>query len=227
LAFLLPCPLSTHSQHSHLLPLQCPLPFVAAPISLGSKCPCLSSPPPPPPIVAQPTVAMAITPLPKDINHSVFDILNIFCHRWFINHDHLITNVLSATQDDNGHFIWVDFLPAFHTSLIKHMCTLLPPGYSVSHGKKSLFIFLLEVLTSEGLKLEVFWHAHKKCSQASQEGHLATQAFTPMSAPSAPPLCLSHHWCPVPSPHLWWHFLPRFCCQEAGMTCQWVLAWRH
>ena len=60
--------------------------------------------------------------------------------------------------------MWADFLLAFYTSLIKHMVTLLPPGYPVSKGKKTLFIFLLEILDSNGIKAEVFWHAQKKHS---------------------------------------------------------------
>jgi hypothetical protein len=65
--------------------------------------------------------------------------------------------------------MWADFLPAFHTSLIKCMVTLLPPGYPVSKGKKTLFVFLLEILDIDGIKTKVFWSAKKKCSQASGE----------------------------------------------------------
>jgi hypothetical protein len=45
------------------------------------------------------------------------------------------------------------------------MCTLLLPAVAVSHRKKVLFVFLLEILTGdEGVKPEVFWHACKKRS---------------------------------------------------------------
>jgi hypothetical protein len=133
---------------------------------LGSKHPCTSSSPPPraprPPLTTRTPALEAID------QYSVFDIQNIFHARWFIAREHLITNVLSATKDDHGCFIWVNFMPQFHTSLIKHMVTLLPAGYPMFHGKKILFVFLLEVLTSDkGVKPEVFWHASKKCSQAS------------------------------------------------------------
>jgi hypothetical protein len=109
-------------------------------------------------------------PLPDDnapdgSKYSVFDIQNIFRCRWFINYDHLIANVLSATRDGEGRFTWVNFLPQFHTLLIKRMCTLLPPGVAVSHGKKVLFVFLLVILTGDkGPKPEVFWCARKKRS---------------------------------------------------------------
>jgi hypothetical protein len=165
----------------------------AGPPSLGSKRPRLSSPPPltvPQPLRATTPVpeVTTSTPVPEAIDYSVFDILNIFRRRWFINHDHLIANVLSATRDDDGRFVWVDFLPQFHTSLIKRMCTLLPPGYSIARGKKTLFVFLLEILTGEGPKPEVFWRARKKRSRASREVCLATKALTPTSAPPAPSL---------------------------------------
>jgi len=49
---------------------------------------------------------------------SVFDILNMFRHWWFLNRDHLLANILSAQKDDAGNIIWVDFLPPFHTHLM-------------------------------------------------------------------------------------------------------------
>jgi hypothetical protein len=76
------------------------------------------------------------------------------------------------------------------------MCTLLPPGVAVSHGKKVLFVFLLEILTgNKGPKPEVFWHACKKRSRASQATRKAkrvTEASNPPPLPSAP--------APVPTP---------------------------
>jgi hypothetical protein len=65
--------------------------------------------------------------------------------------------------------MWANFLPAFHTSLIECMVTLSPPGYPVSKGKKTLFVFLLEILNGNGIKAKVFWHTKKKHSQASRE----------------------------------------------------------
>jgi hypothetical protein len=49
---------------------------------------------------------------------SIFDILNIFRCRWFLNRDHLISNILSAQKDEHGKISWVDFQPMFHTHLI-------------------------------------------------------------------------------------------------------------
>jgi hypothetical protein len=139
-------------------------PFGAGSSLLGSKRPHSPSSSPPKAPWAPP-VPLSVDNAKDGSEYSVFNIQNIFHHRWFINCDHLITNVLSATRDNEGRFTWVDFLPQFHTSLIKRMCTLLPPGVAVSRGKKVLFVFLLETLTGdEGPKPEVFWRARKKCS---------------------------------------------------------------
>jgi hypothetical protein len=139
-------------------------PFRAGLSILGSKrpCPLLSLPPKAP---WAPPVPLPVDNVPDGSEYSVFDIQNIFCYCWFINCNHLIANILSATKDNDGQFIWVDFLSQFHTSLIKRMVTLLPPGVAVSCGKKILFVFLLEILTGdEGIKPEGFWHARKKCN---------------------------------------------------------------
>jgi hypothetical protein len=115
----------------------------------------------------------------------VFDILNIFQSCWFIDHKDLIANILLAMRDADGQFTWVDFLPAFHIFLVKTICTLLLPSFIVAHSKWVLFVFLLEILTGDkGLKPEVFWHACKKHSQASQKVCPAT--LTLISAPLAP-----------------------------------------
>jgi hypothetical protein len=50
---------------------------------------------------------------------SVFNILNIFWHRWFLNRDHLIANILSTQKDERGKISWVDFQPMFHTHLVR------------------------------------------------------------------------------------------------------------
>jgi hypothetical protein len=77
------------------------------------------------------------------------------------------------------------FPPCIHTSLVKRMCILLPPTFTVAQGKQVLFVFLLEILTDDkGPKPKVFWHTCKKCSQASQKVHPATSTL--VSAPPAP-----------------------------------------
>src|SRR5579863_4898012 len=61
---------------------------------------------------------------PGPAEPSVFDILNIFRHRWYIHRDHLIANILSATRDDAGRLDWVDFQPPFHTHLVRKAVSL-------------------------------------------------------------------------------------------------------
>jgi hypothetical protein len=68
------------------------------------------------------------------------------------------------------------------------MVTLLPPGYSINKGKKTLFVFLLEILDNDGIKAKAFWNAKKKRSQTSREVRAHTTAPMPVSAPSVPPL---------------------------------------
>ena len=77
---------------------------------------------------------------------SVFDVLNVFRSRWFLNRDHLIANVLSAQKAEDGQYTWVDFLPPFHTHLVQRARTLLPPLCPVAKGKKVIFLFILEIL---------------------------------------------------------------------------------
>ena len=66
---------------------------------------------------------------------SVFEVLNIFHRRWFLNRDHLISKVLSAQKDNRRNVTWVDFDPIFHTSLVWRALTLLPPLCPVAKGK--------------------------------------------------------------------------------------------
>jgi len=81
---------------------------------------------------------------------SVFDILNIFRQRWFLNRDHLIANILSAQEDEHDKLFWVDFQPQFHTHLVHQALTLLPALCPVAKGKRCMFVFLLKVLNDDG-----------------------------------------------------------------------------
>jgi hypothetical protein len=166
-------------------------PSVESAILKGTKRPRSSTqlltPPRAPP--APPQATPASNPRLQDSDNLVFDVLNIFRSRWFINREHLIANTLSATRDSDGRFTWVDFLPAFHTSLVKRMCTLLPPGFMVAHGKWVLFVFILEILTGDkGPKPKVFWHARKKRSRASQKVRLAMSTMSASPAPTPVPI---------------------------------------
>ena len=81
---------------------------------------------------------------------SIFDILNIFRQRWFLNRDHLIANILSAQKDECGKISWVYFQPPFHTHLVWWALALLPALCPVAKGKCCMFVFVLEVLDGDG-----------------------------------------------------------------------------
>src|SRR5487761_1342451 len=107
-------------------------------------------------------------PSPRVEGVSVFEVLNIFRHQWFLNRDHLISKVLSAQKDNLGNVTWVEFNPTFHTLLVHRAITLLPPLCPVAKGKQVMFVFLLEVLTGrEGAGLPEsrphFFTPKKKC----------------------------------------------------------------
>src|SRR6266850_688739 len=103
-----------------------------------------------PPVFSLPNKKLKMTPLSppapgpicppskeveEDDGPSVFEVLNLFRQRWFLNQDHLIANVLSTQKDESSHIAWVDFLPAFHTHLVRRALTACKSGFS--HGKKS------------------------------------------------------------------------------------------
>src|SRR6267142_2544527 len=50
---------------------------------------------------------------------SVFDVLNMFRHQWFLHWDHLIANILSTQKDNSRWFTWVNFQAPFHTHLVQ------------------------------------------------------------------------------------------------------------
>jgi hypothetical protein len=114
---------------------------------------------------------------------SVFDVLNTFCARWFLNRDYLTANILSAQKDESRHFTWVNFSPPFHTHLVQRMHALLPPLCPMAKGKKVMFVFILEILDSEGPNQGSFWKMLKKhCTRSKL---LKKAAVKPASPPSA------------------------------------------
>jgi hypothetical protein len=120
---------------------------------------------------------------------SVFDILNIFCHRWFLNRDHLIANILSAQKDKCGKIFWVDFQPQFHTHLIWQALALLPALCPVAKGKHCIFMFMLEVLDGDGpgpYGLGSFFSIVKKFERSHGPQHKSSPPDP--SSSSRPPL---------------------------------------
>jgi hypothetical protein len=101
-----------------------------------------------------PPTPSANCPPPSEVKEadapSIFDILNIFHCRWFLNRDHLIANILFAQKDKHGKISWMDFQPMFHTHLIWHALAPLPPLCPAALGKHCMFMFVLVVLDGNG-----------------------------------------------------------------------------
>src|SRR6266850_3449450 len=157
-------------------------------------------PAPPSPPALGPPPPPSICEMEED-GPSVFDILNVFRCRWFLNRDHLLANILLAQKDDTGNIFWVDFLPPFHTHLVQRALALLPPLCPVAKGKQVMFMFLLEVIAGEGPK--TFFDLPKKrmprawpqspvtSGQAQVALHPATLPLAASPAPPPPPVALT------------------------------------
>ena len=120
---------------------------------------------------------------------SVFDVLNIFYHQWFLNRDHLIANILFTQKDECGKISWVDFQPMFHTHLVCHALALLPPLCPVALGKWCMFVFVLEVLDGNGpgpYGLRSFFSIVKKSNRS--QGSWCKSGPPGPSSSSCPPL---------------------------------------
>jgi predicted RNA-binding Zn-ribbon protein involved in translation (DUF1610 family) len=87
-------------------------------------------------------------PNSRDIELSVFDILNIFRRRWFLSRANLLTNVISAQKAEDGKISWVEFTPQYHSHLVKCAVALVP--HPVHKVKKVMFGYILELLNGEG-----------------------------------------------------------------------------
>jgi hypothetical protein len=85
---------------------------------------------------------------PKDVEPSIFDILNIFHCQWFLSRAHLLTNVISAQKAEDGKISWVEFTPQFHSHLVKCAVALVP--HPIKKVKLVMFGFILELLNGEG-----------------------------------------------------------------------------
>ena len=153
-------PLSLLTSHHHHLLMSMPRHLTLSspsPSKWAKKTPPSPPAPPPPPASSPPTLEPGDGKEP-----SVFDVLNIFCSHWFLNRDHLITDVLSAQKAEDGRYTWVDFLPPFYTHLIQQAWTLLPPLCPVAKGEKVLFVFILEILDGDRTQPRSFWEVPKK-----------------------------------------------------------------
>jgi len=108
---------------------------------------------------AQPSVAQT-TPLATVDVYSVFDVLNIFRARWFLNRAHLLSLVLFAQKAGEGNEVsWVKFSPQSHSHLVRQALALAPPSYPLTLVKRVMFSFLLEVVNSPDSSLGQFTKA--------------------------------------------------------------------
>jgi len=85
--------------------------------------------------------------LPGDSELSIFDIINIFRHCWFLSADHLRAQVLLAQKAEDGSIFWVEFTPQFHAHLVKCAVALVPRP--IQKVKKVMFMYILELLNEE------------------------------------------------------------------------------
>ena len=89
---------------------------------------------------------------------SVFDIVNLFRLRWFLNRDWLLSFVASAQRSESGRIEWVEFLPDSHVHLVRLAFKLVPPSPSVPAAKikRCMFAFIIEFLNRERLYADFF-----------------------------------------------------------------------
>src|SRR6267142_2403018 len=159
-----------------------------------------SKPAPPSPPALGPPPPPSVREMEED-GPSVFDVLNVFRRRWFLNRDHLLANILSAQKDDAGNIFWVDFLPPFHTHLVQWAIALLPPLCPMAKGKRVMFVFLLKVIAGEGpmtffnlpkKRTPKAWpHSPVTSRQAQVALCLATLPLAASPAPPPPPVLLT------------------------------------
>ena len=120
----------------------------------------------------------------------MFDVLNVFRQCWFLNRDHLITNILSTQKDESGHLMWVNFQPTFHTHLVWWALTLVPPLFPIVKGKHCMFMFVLDVLDGDRpgpSEPGLFFALPKKRNRSLPKPKMVSTTPAP-SAPPPPPL---------------------------------------
>jgi hypothetical protein len=138
--------------------------------------PALPPTPPPPPGVGKSKGGCPSQHLPGDVDLSVFDVLNIFRHRWFLSRTNLVTNIISAQKAEDGNISWVEFPPPFHSHLVKCAVALVPHrACPVPTVKRVMFVFILELLNREGhLAFFDLQKGSRKANNAQKEKrHLA------------------------------------------------------
>jgi len=88
--------------------------------------------------------------IPQAINtYSVFNVLNIYRSRWFLNRNHLLSLVTFAQKAEDGNDIsWLEVTPQSHAHLVHQAIALAPTSYPLALVKQVIFVFLLEVVNN-------------------------------------------------------------------------------
>ncbi|KAF8270620.1 hypothetical protein EI94DRAFT_1698711 [Lactarius quietus] len=109
--------------------------------------------------------------LSKVIKLLVFNVLNIFCHQWFLSWTTLLHHIISAQKAEDGNISWVEFSPPFHSHLIKCAVVLvLTHVCPVPMVKWVMFVFILELLNQEGqLAFFELWRGSCKANNVHKE----------------------------------------------------------
>ena len=107
---------------------------------------------------------------------SVFDILNLFRKRWFLQRDDLLTRVHTAVKATDSDVVErVTLEPSFHSELVKMAVRLVTtsgylPRDQLVRVKKVLFTFLLEIINgSSGSSFFALQQGETKDNRASRE----------------------------------------------------------
>ena len=97
---------------------------------------------------ARPSIAQTSSSATVNV-HSIFDMLNLFCACWFLNHDHLLSLVIFVQKADTGNKIsWGENSTQAHSHLVCQALALAPPSYPLALCKRVMFTFLLEVINN-------------------------------------------------------------------------------
>jgi len=134
------------------------------------------------------------TPLPMSLpsDPSVFNILNVFRHHWFLLRDWLVSIIATTQQTDSSSIDWVKFLPAVYTYLV--WCAIkLAPSVPTAKVKRVMFVYLLKVLNGDSPMLSFFTPhhicmPHKQRSCKPREG--GAQPVGTMAVDSPPPVAM-------------------------------------
>ena len=81
-----------------------------------------------------------------------FELLNLLQRRLTIARSHIIAQTIMAQKDETGKVSWVEFIPEFHSHLVKRAFSLLSRPITPSARrmlKKAIFVFILEILNQE------------------------------------------------------------------------------